>query len=84
MPYTPTEDTLFLVEGSIPSARPIPDSICENLEGGNMINTVATDALMSSGMKCLVDKLGIVEAEMFISVIREDTFDYRRAMEETL
>ena len=40
-----------------------------------MINTVATDALMSSGMKCLVDKLGIVEAEMFISVIREDTFD---------
>ena len=49
-----------------------------------MINTVATDALMSSGMKCLVDKLGIVEAEMFISVIREDTFDYTEWRQEHL
>ena len=49
-----------------------------------MINTVATDALMSSGMKCLVDKLGIVEAEMFISVIREDTFDYTEWRQEYL
>ena len=41
-----------------------------------MINNVVTDALMDAGMKCLVEKLGIVEAETFISVIRENTFDY--------
>jgi hypothetical protein len=45
--------------------------------GGNaMINDVATNAMMSTGMRCLVEKLGIVEAEMFISVIRENSFDY--------
>ncbi len=27
-------------------------------------------------MKCLVEKLGIVEAEMFISTIRDEMFDY--------
>ena len=27
-------------------------------------------------MKCLIEKLGTVEAEMFISIIRENTFDY--------
>jgi len=41
-----------------------------------MISKIATDAIMSSGMKCLVEKLGTVEAEMFISIIRENTFDY--------
>ena len=41
-----------------------------------MINDVATDAIMSTGMRCHVEKLGIVEAEAFISVIRESSFDY--------
>lgn len=41
-----------------------------------MMNDALTDAIMSAGMKCLVEKLGIVEAEVFISVLRENTFDY--------
>ena len=41
-----------------------------------MINNVATRAIMSVGMKCLIEKLGTVEAEMFISIIRENSFDY--------
>ncbi|MCL1874754.1 MAG: hypothetical protein FWF87_00680 [Synergistaceae bacterium] len=41
-----------------------------------MINNVATNAIMSAGMKCLIDKLGSVEAEMFLSIVRENTFDY--------
>ena len=41
-----------------------------------MINNAATSAIMSTGMRCLVEKLGIVEAEMFISAIRENSFDY--------
>lgn len=41
-----------------------------------MISDAVTSAIMISGMKCLVEKLGIIEAEMFISVIRESTFDY--------
>jgi len=39
-------------------------------------NDAVTSAMMSAGMKCLVEKLGIVEAEMFIAVIRENSFDY--------
>ena len=49
-----------------------------------MINDVATSAMMSAGMKCLVAKLGIVEAEMFISVIRESSFDYTEWRQEHL
>ena len=41
-----------------------------------MINNIAADAIMSAGMKCLMEKLGTVEAEMFISIVRENTFDY--------
>ena len=41
-----------------------------------MMSEVATSAIMNTGMNCLVEKLGIVEAEMFISVIRENAFDY--------
>lgn len=40
------------------------------------MNNVATEAIMSAGMKCLKDKLGIVEAEIFITAIKEDNFDY--------
>jgi hypothetical protein len=49
-----------------------------------MINNVVTDALMDAGMKCLVEKLGIVEAEMFIAIIREDTFDYTEWRQDNL
>ncbi len=49
-----------------------------------MINDVAANAIMSSGMKCLVEKLGIVEAEMFISMIRESTFDYTEWRQDNL
>jgi len=40
-----------------------------------MINAT-TDAIMSTGMKCLIDKLGTVDAEVFVSVIRNNSFDY--------
>jgi len=49
-----------------------------------MINDAVTSAMMSAGMKCLVAKLGIVEAEMFISVIRESSFDYTKWRQEHL
>ena len=41
-----------------------------------MIRNIASDAIMSAGMKCLIDKLGIVDAEIFISTLRESSFDY--------
>ncbi|MDR2869307.1 MAG: hypothetical protein LBV04_02545 [Deferribacteraceae bacterium] len=41
-----------------------------------MSNNALTDAIMSAGMQCLVERLGVVEAEVFISMIRENTFDY--------
>lgn len=48
------------------------------------MNDVATNSIMSAGMKCLVEKLGIVEAEIFISLIRENTFDYTEWREKHL
>lgn len=41
-----------------------------------MITNATTDAIMSAGMKCLIDKLGTVEAEVFVSMIRQASFDY--------
>ena len=41
-----------------------------------MSSDVMTSAIMTSGMKCLVEKLGIIEAEVFVSTIRDNTFDY--------
>ena len=35
-----------------------------------------TSDIMSEGMKCLVEKLGIVETEIFISNIIKEPFDY--------
>ena len=32
--------------------------------------------LMDVGFACLVDKLGIVDAERFIALIKRDNFDY--------
>lgn len=47
-------------------------------------NDLLTSAIMSSGMKCLVEKLGIVEAEVFISHIKEPAFDYTEWRKENL
>jgi hypothetical protein len=41
-----------------------------------MIQDATTNAIMTAGMNCLVEKLGVVEAEVFLSMIRESTFDY--------
>ena len=41
-----------------------------------MIQNVTTDAIMTAGMNCLMEKLGVVEAEVFLTIIRENTFDY--------
>ena len=41
-----------------------------------MIQNATTDAIMVAGMNCLMEKLGVVEAEMFLAMIRENTFDY--------
>lgn len=35
-----------------------------------------TSVIMSEGMKCLVEKMGIVETEIFISNIIKEPFDY--------
>lgn len=32
--------------------------------------------IMDAGFACLVEKLGIVDAERFISMIKRDSFDY--------
>ena len=42
---------------------------------GNSINTVD---ILNSGMQCLTEKLGIVDAERFISVIIRERFDYTK------
>ena len=38
----------------------------------------STAEIMSRGMKCLVEQMGIVEAERFISVIIREKFDYTK------
>ncbi|HIU57045.1 MAG TPA: hypothetical protein IAA61_04425 [Candidatus Ornithomonoglobus merdipullorum] len=38
-----------------------------------MYNTIE---IMDAGLSCLVEKLGIVGAEQFISVIKRENFDY--------
>ena len=35
-----------------------------------------TSIIMAEGMKCLIENLGIVEAEIFISNIIKEPFDY--------
>ncbi len=32
--------------------------------------------IISDGVKCLTEKLGIVETELFIFAVRKDSFDY--------
>lgn len=43
---------------------------------------VSTAEIMSKGMKCLTEQLGIIEAERFISVIIREKFDYTKWQRE--
>lgn len=36
----------------------------------------STAEIMNKGMKCLLEKLGVVEAEQFVSTIIRERFDY--------
>lgn len=45
------------------------------------MNTNTID-IMNKGMRCLQEKLGIVEAERFISIIIREQFDYTRWQQE--
>ena len=38
----------------------------------------STAEIMNRGMKCLVEQMGIIEAERFISVIIREKFDYTK------
>lgn len=40
--------------------------------------TASTVEIMNKGMKCLTEQMGIVEAEMFISIIIREKFDYTK------
>lgn len=43
-----------------------------------MGTTLTTAEIMNTGMQCLKEKLGVVEAERFISVIIREQFDYTK------
>ena len=38
--------------------------------------------VMNRGMQCLVDHIGLVEAEQFVSVIMREKFDYTKWQRE--
>ncbi|MCM1263031.1 MAG: hypothetical protein NC313_09960 [Butyrivibrio sp.] len=42
----------------------------------------STVEIMSRGMKCLTEQMGIVEAEQFISAIIREKFDYTKWQRE--
>ena len=44
--------------------------------------STATAELMSRGMACLQDSLGVVDAEKFISLIIREQFDYTKWQQE--
>ncbi|MBR2208075.1 MAG: hypothetical protein IJ859_04620 [Synergistaceae bacterium] len=44
-----------------------------------MLNTVD---IMNKGMQCLVENIGVLEAEQFISVIMREKFDYTKWQRE--
>lgn len=43
-----------------------------------MDTNMSTTEILNSGMKCLREKLGPVEAERFISIIIRERFDYTK------
>lgn len=42
----------------------------------------STSEIMNRGMRCLTEKMGIVEAEQFISAIIREKFDYTKWQRE--
>ena len=42
----------------------------------------STAAILNDGMECLLDKLGVLETEIFISHILREPFDYTRWQKE--
>ena len=47
-----------------------------------MIVLPTTIELLSRGMECLVESLGIVDAEYFIAAVRRERFDYTKWQRE--
>lgn len=43
-----------------------------------MDSTMTTSEILSLGMKCLIDALGAVGAERFVSVLIREKFDYTK------
>ena len=39
---------------------------------------IATTDIMNRGMECLIQAMGVVEAEQFISIIIREKFDYTK------
>ena len=40
--------------------------------------STSTAELIDKGMRCLVEKLGLVEAEQFITTMKREKFDYTK------
>ena len=47
-----------------------------------MIAPPTTIELLSRGMECLVEAMGVVEAEYFIAAVRRERFDYTKWQSE--
>ena len=41
-----------------------------------MLDNMQTSAIMTAGMRALREKLGLIEAEIFITNIKQERFDY--------
>lgn len=44
--------------------------------------TPSTAEIMNKGMKCLMEQLGVVEAERFVATVIREKFDYTRWQRE--
>lgn len=47
-----------------------------------MIKTESSIEIMNKGMRCLIENLGVIEAEQFISSIIKEKFDYTKWQRE--
>ena len=47
-----------------------------------MVAPPATVELLSRGMKCLVQNMGVVDAEYFIAAVQRERFDYTKWHQE--
>ena len=43
---------------------------------------ISASELKSKGMRCLTEQMGVVEAEMFVSMILREQFDYTKWQRE--